>query len=56
MTLRVEGRQLHIPKLSQEISGATWKRKPGKNQLVPTFREWPSSKLTALVGDWHLEE
>jgi phosphoenolpyruvate synthase/pyruvate phosphate dikinase len=51
MTLRVEGRQLHIPKLSQEISGATWKRKPGKNQLVVKLTKADASPWTKLAGE-----
>merc|ERR1711974_420127 len=34
LTLRVQDKRLHIPKLAHEITGATLQRKPGRNQAV----------------------
>eukprot|EP00928_Gymnodinium_smaydae_P080682 TRINITY_DN64330_c0_g1_i1.p1 TRINITY_DN64330_c0_g1~~TRINITY_DN64330_c0_g1_i1.p1 ORF type:complete len:189 (+),score=52.97 TRINITY_DN64330_c0_g1_i1:73-567(+) len=50
-TLTVQDRRLHIPKLAHEISGATFARKAGKNQLVVKLAKKEQHAWHKLQGE-----
>mmetsp|Transcript_7224 Transcript_7224/g.11774 ORF Transcript_7224/g.11774 Transcript_7224/m.11774 type:complete len:146 (-) Transcript_7224:126-563(-) len=51
VTLVVQDKRLHIPNLAREISGATFARKKGKNQLVVKLAKKDTISWTKLVEE-----